>query len=75
MTHCATNEPLSRDPAAAGLVAKLLSRDGAADITNVGTYCSNCSVKLTATHRLKPSSNAKSHLGRITSIASLQSGD
>ena len=28
MTHCATNEPLSRDPAAAGLVAKLLSRDG-----------------------------------------------
>jgi len=47
----------------------------AADITDAGTYCRNCSVKLTATHRLKPSSNAKSHLGRITSIASLQSGD
>jgi len=47
----------------------------AAHATNVDTHCSNCNVKLTATHRLKPSSNAKSHLGRITSIASLQSGD
>ena len=36
-------------------------------------YGSNCSVKLTALHRLKPSSNAKSHEGSITSVASLQS--
>jgi hypothetical protein len=36
-------------------------------------YGSNCNVKLTALHRLKPSSNAKSHEGSITSVASLQS--
>src|SRR6516164_11105024 len=29
-------------------------------------YGSNCNVKLTALHRLKPSSNAKSHEGSIT---------
>jgi hypothetical protein len=36
-------------------------------------YGSNCNVKLTATHRLKPSSSAKSHVGSITSVVSLQS--
>src|SRR5215468_1281788 len=36
-------------------------------------YRSNCNVKLTAAHRLKPSSNAKSHVGSITSVAALQS--
>jgi hypothetical protein len=54
--------------------AKLLSKDEARRIaTNVDTYRSNCNVKLTAAHRLKPSSNAKSHEGSITSVASLQS--
>jgi hypothetical protein len=54
--------------------AKLLTRDDARRIaTNVDTYRSNCNVKLTATYRLKPSSNAKSHVGSITSVASLQS--
>src|SRR5262245_62047680 len=36
-------------------------------------YGSNCNVKLIALHRLKPSSNAKSHVGSITTVASLQS--
>ena len=38
-------------------------------------YGSNCNVKLTALHRLKPSSNAKSHEGSITAWlrSSLQS--
>ena len=39
-------------------VARLLRRTCA--------YGSNCNVKLTALHRVKPSSNAKSHEGSIT---------
>jgi hypothetical protein len=41
----------------------------------IDAYGSNCNVKLTAIHRLKPSSNAKSHEGSITAWlrSSLQS--
>ena len=39
----------------------------------VGTYRSNCNVKLTAMDRLKPSRSAKSHVGSITLVASSQS--
>ena len=46
-------------------VARLLRRTCA--------YGSNCNVKLTALHRLKPSSNAKSHEGSIRSCAPLRS--
>ena len=49
--------------------AKLLTKDEARwSATNgeVDAYGSNCNVTLTARHRLKPSSNAKSHEGSIT---------
>ena len=56
---------LAGDPA-----AKLLSKDearwSATKGGEVDAYGSNCKVKLTARHRLKPSSNAKSHEGSIT---------
>jgi hypothetical protein len=48
--------------------ARRIAANGEAD-----AYGSNCNVKLTVLHRLKPSSNAKSHVGSITSVASLQS--
>jgi len=47
----------------------LLTRDEARRIAQrreADAYGSNCNVKLTALHRLKPSSNAKSHEGSIT---------
>ena len=49
--------------------AKLLTKDEARRIAQrreADAYGSNCNVKLTALHRLKPSSNAKSHEGSIT---------
>ena len=50
--------------------ARRIAANGEAD-----AYGSNCNVKLTALHRLKPSSNAKSHEGSITAWlrSSLQS--
>ena len=54
--------------------SKLLTKDEARRIAANGeadAYGSNCNVKLTALHRLKPSSNAKSHEGSTT--ASLRS--
>jgi hypothetical protein len=46
---------------------------GEAALRETTLYGSNCNVKLTAAHRLKPSSSAKSHVGSITSVLSLQS--
>jgi hypothetical protein len=46
---------------------------GEAALRETTLYGSNCNVKLTAAHRLKPSSSAKSHVGSITSVAALQS--
>src|SRR6516164_7401067 len=64
-----SNEPDRR------AAAKLLTKDEARRIAQrreADAYGSNCNVKLTALHRLKPSSNAKSHEGSITTVASLQ---
>src|SRR5262249_23968732 len=47
-------------------------RSATRGVSGDDAYSSNCNVKLTAKHRLKPSSSARSHLGRITSVASLQ---
>ena len=61
---CATTAATGRRSA-----AKLLSKDEARRIAQrreADAYGSNCNVKLTALHRLKPSSNAKSHEGSIT---------
>ena len=47
--------------------AKLLSQDEARRATKRrDSYCSSCSMKVTARLRLKPSSNAKTHEGTNT---------